>query len=97
MAGFKPELLGELFKLVWEQQAQSEYETVLCLDEENDKRGNARTPTASKEALRLSAELLKLFVMEAVDRASACAKAQGDDQVEASHFERILPQLLLDF
>ncbi|WZZ47809.1 hypothetical protein YC2023_044068 [Brassica napus] len=34
---------------------------------------------------------------EAVQRAAIIAEAEGMDKIEASHFERILPQLLLDF
>ena len=39
-----------------------------------------------------------LFVgAEAVQRAAAVAEAEGVSQIEASHLESILPQLLLDF
>lgn len=38
------------------------------------------------------------FVLaEAVQRAAAIAEAEGTDKIEATHLERILPQLLLDF
>ncbi|ESQ27244.1 hypothetical protein EUTSA_v10019789mg, partial [Eutrema salsugineum] len=48
-------------------------------------------------ALKLSCELLKSFVSEAVQRAAIIAEAEGMDKIEATHLERILPQLLLDF
>lgn len=34
---------------------------------------------------------------EAIQRAAAIAEAEGVSQIEATHLERILPQLLLDF
>lgn len=34
---------------------------------------------------------------EAVQRAAAIAEAEGVSQIEATHLESILPQLLLDF
>lgn len=34
---------------------------------------------------------------EAIQRAVAIAETEGDGQIEATHLESILPQLLLDF
>ena len=34
---------------------------------------------------------------EAVQRAAAIAEAEGASKIQATHLERILPQLLLDF
>lgn len=34
---------------------------------------------------------------EAVQRAAAIAEAEGLNKIEATHLERVLPQLLLDF
>lgn len=34
---------------------------------------------------------------EAVQRAATIAEAEGVSKIEATHLERILPQLLLDF
>ncbi|KAF2599401.1 hypothetical protein F2Q68_00009578 [Brassica cretica] len=56
-----------------------------------------RLASANANALKLSCELLKSFVSEAVQRAAIIAEAEGMDKIEASHLERILPQLLLDF
>lgn len=36
-------------------------------------------------------------VLEAIQRAAAIAEAEGSLKIEATHLERILPQLLLDF
>lgn len=35
--------------------------------------------------------------VEAVERAATIAEAEGVNKIEATHLERILPQLLLDF
>ncbi|CAI0447466.1 unnamed protein product [Linum tenue] len=51
----------------------------------------------NSNALKLSAELIRIFISEAVQRAAAIAEAEGETKIEATHFERILPQLLLDF
>lgn len=40
---------------------------------------------------------LVLDVLEAIQRAAAIAEAEGSFKIEATHLERILPQLLLDF
>ncbi|CAI8609815.1 unnamed protein product [Vicia faba] len=52
---------------------------------------------ANASALKLTCELLRIFVTEAVQRAVAIAETEGDGQIEATHLESILPQLLLDF
>ncbi|XP_031478561.1 uncharacterized protein LOC116249571 isoform X2 [Nymphaea colorata] len=56
-----------------------------------------RPTTANANALKLSCELLRIFVAEAVQRAAIIAEAEGLEKVEATHLERVLPQLLLDF
>ncbi|KAD5507697.1 hypothetical protein E3N88_15400 [Mikania micrantha] len=56
-----------------------------------------RKKGANSNAVRLSCELLRLFVREAVQRAAIIAEAEGGSKIEATHLERILPQLLLDF
>ncbi|EPS59672.1 hypothetical protein M569_15133, partial [Genlisea aurea] len=48
-------------------------------------------------ALKLSCEFLRIFVTEAIQRAAAVAEAECSYKIEATHLERILPQLLLDF
>ena len=37
------------------------------------------------------------LLAEAVQRADTIAEAEGASKIEATHLERILPQLLLDF
>ncbi|KAF3645909.1 hypothetical protein FXO37_20750 [Capsicum annuum] len=57
----------------------------------------SRPTFANANALKLSAELLRSFVAEAIQRAATIAEAEGSTKIEATHLERILPQLLLDF
>mmetsp|Transcript_7891 Transcript_7891/g.14991 ORF Transcript_7891/g.14991 Transcript_7891/m.14991 type:complete len:91 (+) Transcript_7891:155-427(+) len=79
----KPEFLHEVFKMAWERvELQG---------------ANKRATVANRDALKLAAEMVRQFVMEAVGRAAALAETEGDPTVEPSHLERILPQLLLDF
>uniref|UniRef100_A0A7N2MNX1 Centromere protein X n=1 Tax=Quercus lobata TaxID=97700 RepID=A0A7N2MNX1_QUELO len=54
-----------------------------------------RQTSANGKAIKLSCELLRIFITEAVQRAATIAEAEGASKIEASHLERILPQLLL--
>ncbi|KAB5532085.1 hypothetical protein DKX38_018755 [Salix brachista] len=56
-----------------------------------------RTTSANSNALKLSCELLRIFITEAVQRSAMIAEAEGAGKIEGTHLERILPQLLLDF
>jgi centromere protein X len=56
-----------------------------------------RSTSANANALKLSCELLRLFVCEAVQRVAIIAEGEGLSTIEGTHLERILPQLLLDF
>ncbi|XP_061605061.1 centromere protein X isoform X1 [Phyllopteryx taeniolatus] len=51
----------------------------------------------SVEATLLMAEMLKIFVQEAAVRSQKQAESEDCDRVDIEHFEKILPQLLLDF
>ncbi|GKA36634.1 putative reverse transcriptase domain-containing protein [Tanacetum coccineum] len=63
-----------------------------------NERGRRReTGRANSNAVKPSCELLRLFVTEAVQRAATIAEAEGGSKIEATHLERILPQLLFDF
>uniref|UniRef100_A0A4W6G1D6 Centromere protein X n=1 Tax=Lates calcarifer TaxID=8187 RepID=A0A4W6G1D6_LATCA len=53
--------------------------------------------TVSGDAALLMAEMLKIFVEEAAVRSQKQAESEDCDEVEIEHFEKILPQLLLDF
>ena len=50
-----------------------------------------------EEAVVASAEVLRCFAAEIVQRAAEVAHQDGDDTMDGSHLERVLPQLLLDF
>lgn len=45
----------------------------------------------------MAAAYIELFIEEAVNRCILLAEAEGDESLDLSHVERILPQLLLDF
>ncbi|XP_026215652.1 centromere protein X [Anabas testudineus] len=51
----------------------------------------------SSDAVLLMVEMLKVFVQEAAVRSQKQAESEDCDQVDIEHFEKILPQLLLDF
>ncbi|KAL2932616.1 Protein MHF2-like protein, partial [Bienertia sinuspersici] len=53
--------------------------------------------TANATAVKLSCELLRIFITEAIQRSASIAEAEGLTQIEGTHLERVLPQLLLDF
>ncbi|KAI3435316.1 WD_REPEATS_REGION domain-containing protein [Psidium guajava] len=100
---FDPELIHSIFKSVWMRMAL-ERERNEASDAMDNEAGPAnvtskknRPTTANANALKLSCELLRLFIAEAVQRAAAIAEAEGMTKIEATHLERILPQLLLDF
>ncbi|XP_049633036.1 centromere protein X [Suncus etruscus] len=49
------------------------------------------------DALQLTAELLKIFVVEAAIRSVRQAQAEDLVRVDLEQLEKVLPQLLLDF
>uniref|UniRef100_A0A8D1DS03 Centromere protein X n=1 Tax=Sus scrofa TaxID=9823 RepID=A0A8D1DS03_PIG len=51
----------------------------------------------SGDALQLTAELLKVFVVEAAVRSVRQAQAEDLTRVDVDQLEKVLPQLLLDF
>ncbi|KAK1319224.1 hypothetical protein QJS10_CPB04g01617 [Acorus calamus] len=105
---FDPDLIDAIFKLVWKRKKKgppsaafvgSEIggtDVVDAEDEVGTSKKN-RPTTVKVEALKLSCELIRIFVIEAVQRAAIIAEAEGISKIEATHLERILPQLLLDF
>ncbi|XP_068647670.1 protein MHF2 homolog isoform X1 [Aristolochia californica] len=99
--GFDPDFIHAIFKRVWsrkslEREANEDVEMVGAEVGVGTSK-KKRFTTANSNALKLSCELLKLFVTEAVNRAAIIAEAEGISKIEATHLERILPQLLLDF
>nr|XP_046272064.1 centromere protein X [Scatophagus argus] len=51
----------------------------------------------SGDAALLMTEMLRVFVQEAAVRAQKQAESEDCHEVDIEHFEKILPQLLLDF
>jgi stress-induced morphogen len=51
----------------------------------------------SNDALTMTTEMMRIYVLEAAHRAAAQAKSEGSQVVELEQFEKVLPQLLLDF
>ncbi|XP_015227627.1 centromere protein X [Cyprinodon tularosa] len=51
----------------------------------------------SSDATLLMMDMLRIFVQEAALRSLKQAESEDCNQVELEHFEKILPQLLLDF
>lgn len=56
-----------------------------------------RVTKISQDALKLSSEFLRLFVIEAFHRAQMEAMVDDSPTIEPYHVEQILAQLLLDF
>ncbi|CAN0862312.1 Protein MHF2 homolog [Linum grandiflorum] len=104
-----PGLIHEIFKHVWNRTSQEREKNeandvpnpldndVATIGAGTGTSKKNRPTSANANALKLSAELIQIFIAEAVQRASAIAEAEGETKIEATHFERILPQLLLDF
>ncbi|XP_015578659.1 protein MHF2 homolog isoform X2 [Ricinus communis] len=97
---FDPDLIHAIFKVLITEIAEREKnEATDAMDCEvgvgTSKK--IRSTSANSNALKLSCELLRVFISEAVQRAATIAEAEGVSKIEATHLERILPQLLLDF
>ncbi|KAF5743711.1 centromere protein X isoform X1 [Tripterygium wilfordii] len=98
---FDPDLIHAIFKHVWSRRTLeregkegddvTEREAGVGTSKKN------RPTSANAKALKLSCELLRVFLAEAVQRAATVAEVEGANKIEVTHFERILPQLLLDF
>lgn len=98
---FDPGLIQAIFKHIWTRRALEREK-----NEGNDGTDcevgtgtlkKTRTTSANSNALKLSCELLRIFITEAVQRSAMIAEAEGAGKIEGTHLERILPQLLLDF
>ncbi|KAI3673579.1 hypothetical protein L6452_39702 [Arctium lappa] len=98
---FDQDLIYAIFKMAWSKKAlerEKNEEGETSKGEERAGTSKRNRPTsANSNAVKLSCELLRLFVTEAVQRAATIAEAEGGNKIEATHLERILPQLLLDF
>ncbi|XP_066343101.1 protein MHF2 homolog [Miscanthus floridulus] len=96
---FDPDLIHAIFKLVWRRRAGKGGGGNEDIDVEpapETSRRN-RSTTANANALKVSCELLRIFVTEAIQRSAFIAEAEDGSVIEPTHLERVLPQLLLDF
>ena len=59
-----------------------------------DKDGKAKM---GADSVKLTREVILVFVTEALKRAAQQAKLEGKSEVKEEHLEKILPQFLLDF
>ncbi|CAI5709016.1 unnamed protein product [Hyaloperonospora brassicae] len=106
---FRVALVAQLFHSTWAATATATAAAALASDgsDEDDVFDSAPLVTAAAaaarvrkihaDALKLSAEMLRLFVVEAVRRAQMEAMVDDSETVEPLHVEQILAQLLLDF
>ncbi|GMF19005.1 unnamed protein product [Phytophthora fragariaefolia] len=105
---FKPALVEQLFQATWAANAASaagagasdssdEEELLDSAPLVSAAAAAARVRKIHADAVKISAELLRLFVLEAVRRAQMEAMVDDSEQVEPQHVEQILAQLLLDF
>ncbi|KAG6555613.1 hypothetical protein Mapa_002848 [Marchantia paleacea] len=109
---FESAVVYEIFKKVWARSSEDLIPKEETEDTENVEDDSVvvlganaaavpskkpRSTTANANALKLTCELLKLFLSETVQRAAMVAEAEGSTEIDGSHLERILPQLLLDF
>ncbi|KAG9154833.1 hypothetical protein Leryth_019546 [Lithospermum erythrorhizon] len=81
---FDPDLIYAIYKRVWRRRASEIEKNNVTNDAEND------VGAGSSKRNRVPSG-------EAVQRAATIAEAEGAATVASTHFERILPQLLLDF
>ncbi|XP_019226504.1 PREDICTED: centromere protein X isoform X2 [Nicotiana attenuata] len=97
---FDPDLVHDIFKLVWKRKAAERGKNEISENMDNEVGASSskrsRPTFANANALKLSSEILRVFVA-AIQRAATIAEAEGSIKIEATHLERILPQLLLDF
>ncbi|CAO2162499.1 unnamed protein product [Urochloa humidicola] len=96
---FDPDLIHAIFKLVWKRRAEKGGGGNEDIDVEpapETSRRN-RSTTANAGALKVSCELLRIFITEAIQRSAFIAEAEDSAVIEPTHLERVLPQLLLDF
>ncbi|KAL3666741.1 hypothetical protein V7S43_008364 [Phytophthora oleae] len=105
---FKPALVEQLFHSTWRANAASAAESVASDSSDEEElfdsaplvsaaAAASRVRKIHADAVKLSTEMLRLFVVEAFRRAQMEAMVDDSEQVEPQHVEQILAQLLLDF
>lgn len=105
-ATISPDLIQQLFQLNYEddERERAGEEADGAGDDSpaggggaNNRSGSAKKLNIKDEAIVASAEVVRMFVAELVHRAAEGAKEDGEDTVDGTHLERVLPQFLLDF
>ena len=71
--------------------------TVLALLDKRTEAATGEGIKMTKNAKDMASEFLSAFLSEALSRAAFKADEEGSDEVDVTHLEKILPQLLLDF
>ena len=71
--------------------------TVLALLDERTKAATGEGLQLTKNAKLMATEFLSAFLSEALSRAAFKAQEEGAEEVDVTHLEKVLPQLLLDF
>ena len=71
--------------------------TVLALLDKRTQAATGEGVKLTKNAKIMASEFLSSFLSEALSRAAFKAEEEGADEVDVTHLEKILPQLLLDF
>ncbi|OQR97691.1 hypothetical protein ACHHYP_10107 [Achlya hypogyna] len=98
-AGLKTALVERLLRSAWKRLAEhddAEGDDSSADDDDAVLVDGAKVKI-QPDAVRLSAELLRLFVLSALRRAQEEAMIDGSLEVEPRHVEQILALLLLDF
>ncbi|TMW68578.1 hypothetical protein Poli38472_006046 [Pythium oligandrum] len=108
----KPSLVEHIFRRVWvaqrgaldaEEKQREEDESDDGSVDEVESAGNGRAHTPQRvtkinaDALKMSSEFLRLFIIEALRRAQMEAMVDDSATIEPHHVEQVLAQLLLDF
>lgn len=108
-AAFKSSLVEHIFRCVWERNAAALADGAAAgggsrdrvgSDEEDEDEEDEAVAAVTKihaDAVKLSSEFLRVFLLEALNRAQMEAMVDDSPAIEPHHVEHILAQLLLDF
>ncbi|XP_020579753.1 uncharacterized protein LOC110024240 isoform X2 [Phalaenopsis equestris] len=105
---FDSDLIYSIFKLAWSRKAAEKSEETELNETEVGRTSKKNWPTTGtshhsmtcRDLIRMPKRLAASFfgsLSQAVQRAAIITEAEGNHKIEATHLERILPQLLLDF
>ncbi|KDO25965.1 hypothetical protein SPRG_08618 [Saprolegnia parasitica CBS 223.65] len=97
--GFKPALVERLLRSAWKRLAETEDADGSddSADDDDAALADGLKVKIQPDTLPVAAEFLRLFVLQALERAQEEAMIDGSPEVEPRHVEQILALLLLDF